>query len=115
MGNQKTGQKEGISADQIGIERWADNFSISQSSAKHFFTEQGAQEPSSQAQAQASSAALRRRTAPGPCMAPGSLLPRVMSWDTFSLASCRMAHPVTLPQKPLLLVNILIQKPVLEL
>lgn len=58
MGNQKTGQKEGIPADQTGIERWADNFSVSQGPAKHFFTEQGAQEPSSQAQAQASSAAL---------------------------------------------------------
>lgn len=91
------------------------NFSTGQDPAKHFFTEQGAQEPSSKPQAQASSGALSRRTAPGPCMAPGSLLSGVMSWDTFSLASCRMMHPVTLPQMSLLLVNILIQKPVLEL
>lgn len=33
----------------------------------------------------------------GSWVASGSLFSRVMSWDTFSLASCRMLHPVTLP------------------
>lgn len=35
-GNQKAGKKEGISPDQISLQRWAGNFSIGQRANKEF-------------------------------------------------------------------------------